>query len=496
MDANSSTLSHMHAARLALTLLPIALLGCAVGPNFTRPRLTAVAGYTASKTPLTMGQGAQEPTQRIVTGRRVSAQWWGLFQSPAMSAVVRDAIQGNKTLKQARATLQAAREEVVAAEGGLYPQISASADATRSRSGGGQAATVASRAGVGNLYAVGATVAYSADVFGATRRKVEQQRALAALQGYQLAAAYLSLTGIAVTDAINIGSLRAQIVATNQVIGGDQQNLALVRQAFEAGKVARTDVLTAETQLASDRTTLPPLRQQLSAARHALAVLTGRSPATWSAPPFDLEAFTLPRTLPLSVPSKLVRQRPDILAAEAQLAADSAAIGIATAQLYPNITLSASLGQQALEAGGLFSAANRVWSLSAGVLAPIFQGGALRAQRHAAIETYRASLAAYQQTVLAGFQQVADTLRALEHDAQLVAAQRELLDTASQSVALQRVSYAAGKSTVLNLIDAQRVYQQARINYVRAQAQRLEDSAQLLVALGGGWWQDRTAGAG
>lgn len=486
---NARTAGSGRASQFAALLLPIILLGCAVGPNFTRPAPPAATRYTASHTPLTNGRRVGEPPQRVEVGKRVSAQWWGLFRSTALNTVVLDAVQGNQTLNQARATLAAAQQEVAVAEGGLYPQLSISADAARSRSAGGQAGSLGSPGGIGNFYSVGANVGYNADVFGATRRKVEQQRALAALQGYQLAAAYLSLTGNAVSDAITIGSLRAQIVATDQVISGDRQNLALVKQAFEAGKVARTDVLTAETQLASDRTTLPPLRQQLSAARHALAVLTGHPPAQWSAPPFDLEDFSLPRTLPLSLPSELVRQRPDILAAEAQLAANSAAIGVATAQLYPNIVLNASIGQQALSAGALFEAANRVWGLSGDVLAPLFQGGALRAQRRAAIATYRASLAAYQQTVLAGLQQVADTLRALLHDGQLVAAQQALLDTASQSLALQRASYAAGKSTVLNLIDAERIYEQARINYVRAHAQRLEDSAQLLVALGGGWWK-------
>ena len=268
----------------------------------------------------------------------------------------------------------------------------------------------------------------------------------------------------------------------------DARNLELVRLKYEAGKAPRTDVLTAETQLAADRAALPGLRQQLAAARDALVVLSGRAPPAWSPPEFALEDFALPRELPLSLPSALARQRPDILAAEARLHADSAAIGVATANLYPSLTLSASLGQQALDGGSLFQSVNTFWSLAGGVTAPLFHGGTLRAQRRAAIDTYSASLASYEQTVLQGLQQVADNLQALAHDAELVDAQRQLLDSARTALALQRASYAAGKADLLQLIDAERTYQRARLGATQAQAQRLNDTAQLFVALGGGWW--------
>lgn len=473
--------------------LAVALAGCAVGPDFVRPAQPRLEGYTASAVPATISSTTGEPVQHIQLGERISAQWWQLFRSPALDHVIRAAIRQNRTLAAARATLAAAQQSVVAARGGLFPQLDLSASAERHKSSALRTVPSGFQTGAGitNLFSIGPTVSYDADVFGGTRRKVEQQQALADFQNYQLAAAYLTLTGNAVTQAIAIASLRAQIQATQEVIANDQQNLSLVRQEFEAGKVARIDILTAQTQLASDRTALPTLHQQLSSARHALATLTGRPPAVWSAPDFDLEEFTLPRELPLSLPSNLVRQRPDILAAEAQLHADNAAIGVATAQLYPSITLSGSFGQQSLSTDTLFNAANQFWSLSAGMLAPIFHGGTLLAQRRAAIDTYRASLATYEQTVLQGFQQVADTLRALAHDAELVDAEREVLDSASQSLELQRISYTAGKTTILNLIDSQRAYQQARLGFVRAQAQRLQDSAQLLVALGGGWWQGK-----
>jgi NodT family efflux transporter outer membrane factor (OMF) lipoprotein len=222
-------------------------------------------------------------------------------------------------------------------------------------------------------------------------------------------------------------------------------------------------------------------------------VLTGRPPAQGSAPDFALDEFTLPGELPVSLPSALARQRPDILAAEAKLHADSAAIGVATARLYPNFTISGALSQQSTDSGALFKRANSFWSLAGDVAAPLFHGGTLHAQRRAAVETYKASLATYQQTVLGGLQQVADTLQSLAQDAELVDSQRSLLDSASAALALQRESYAAGKSDVLQLISAERAYQQARTGSVKAQAQRLTDTAQLFVALGGGWWDAKLA---
>lgn len=468
---------------ICFTATAIVLTGCTVGPNFIRPAPPGLTRYTTRPIPQALESTMGESAQNIELGRRISKQWWQLFNSPALNTVVQYAIRQNRTLQAARQTLAAAEEEVVAVRGGLYPQLALNAGAERARNPG--------RGPISNLYSIGATVNYALDVFGGTQRAVEQQQALAQLQRDQVAAAYLSLTGNAVDETIKIASLRAQINATRGVIAGDRQTLLLVEQAFQVGKVARTDVLTAETQLASDQTTLPPLRQQLSAARDALAILTGRPPATWSAPNFDLASLTLPKTLPLSLPSKLARQRPDILAAEAQLHADSAAIGVATAQLFPSITLDASLGQQAMETGTLFNTANEFWSLSAQILAPLFEGGTLQAQRRAAIDTYRAALATYEQTVLQGFQQVADTLKSLQHDADLVGAQRLLLDTASESLRLQRISYAAGKTNILNLIDADRTYQRARIGFIQSRAQRLTDSAQLFVALGGGWWYRR-----
>ena len=468
------------------------LNGCTVGPDFVPPTPPEVHDYTTAQIPPVIAPVTGEADQRIHIGEEISSQWWELFSEPALNDVLRTAIEKNPTIAAAKATLASARETVTATKGGYYPQVDfpanfdrrkASALTSENSFSGSQGGSLTS-----NLYSLAPIVSYSLDIFGGTRRKVEQQQALAEFQGYELAAAYLTLTGNVVAQAITIASLRSQIQATEVVIAEDEQNFSLVRRKFEAGKAARTDVLTAETQLDSDRTLLPPLRQALSAAKHELSILTGRLPAEWSPPDFNLKDFILPGDLPLTLPSELVRRRPDIMAAEAQLHSDSAAIGVATAQLYPNITLSASLGQEALKAGSLFDQVNRFWSLAAGITQPIFHGGTLKAQQRAAVDTYEASLATYEQTVLQAFQQVADILMAISHDAELIAAARKLLDTSSTSVGLNRLSYTAGKLDILQLIVAERSYQQGLLEYTRAEAQRLQDTAQLFVALGGGWW--------
>jgi NodT family efflux transporter outer membrane factor (OMF) lipoprotein len=311
---------------------------------------------------------------------------------------------------------------------------------------------------------------------------------LADFQSDQLDAAYLSLTGDTVTQAIEVASVRAQLKAVSDILDIDQQNLDLVRTERRAGTVPDSDVVRAESQLAADKTLRPGLDQQLSVAKHALAVLTGRAPGDWSPPDFDLTALTLPSELPVSLPSDLVRQRPDILAAESLLHASSARIGIATAQLYPEITLSAGLSASSLNGGALFDPSGLVWSIAGGLTQPIFDGGRRKAQQRAALADFKASAADYRQTVLLSFGQVADVMQSLTHDAELLASQQRALELASESERLQRINYGAGGVGLIDLLDAQRQYQQARLGYVRAQAQRYQDTIQLLVAMGGGWW--------
>ena len=472
--------------RLSVVTAVSVLSACAVGPNFHRPAPPPVAGYTATATPATLAPGGNEPEQRTVIGQTIEAEWWELFRSPPITDAVQLAIAGNQTLAAAEATLGEAEEAVVEARAAFFPQIDFLASVTRQNRNSSPSRGEASS--TFNLYSLGPTVSYSPDVFGGTRRHVEQEAALAENQGEQLAAAYLTLTGNIVSQAIAIAGTRLEIAAVEGIVADDTKNLDLVQTKLEAGKAAETDVLTAESQLANDRTQLPPLRQQLSAARHAFSVLVGQFPADWTPPDFDLADLSLPGDLPLTLPSELVHQRPDILAAEASLHAASAAIGVATAAMYPSITLSASVGQEALSTATLFTTSSTIWSLASGLTAPIFHGGALRAQRRGAIHAYEAALATYRQTVLQAFAQVADVLEALAHDADLVAGQREALDVADRSRALQRLSYGEGKSDLLLLLDAERLYQQAKLGYARAEAQRYQDTTQLFVAMGSGWW--------
>jgi NodT family efflux transporter outer membrane factor (OMF) lipoprotein len=339
-----------------------------------------------------------------------------------------------------------------------------------------------------NVYSIGPSVTYALDVFGAIKRQVEAQSAIADVSDYQLAAAYLSLGGNITTQAIAIAGLRAQIKTVNALLADDQKNLDLVKTAQAGGTATMVDVTTAQTQLANDRTLLPPLRQQLSVARDALTVYVGKTPADWRPPDFDLDALVLPSVVPVSLPSALVRQRPDILAAEAQLHANAAQIGVATANLYPNFTLNANVLQSATQLSNFFSGAYTAFNIGAAMAAPIFHGGTLSAQRRAAKDAFDASWAAYRQTVIAAFGQVADQLQALAHDAEAITMQRAAVASADQALRLARLSYQAGNSTLLQLLDPERARQQALLGLVRARQQQLTDTAQLLVALGSGWW--------
>jgi NodT family efflux transporter outer membrane factor (OMF) lipoprotein len=461
------------------------LSACAVGPDFVPPSPPQVNQYTRPQTPAKLTPGQGEPGQQLAIGKSIAAKWWELYRSPQLNQVVAQAVNASPSLTAARATLAQVQQTLLQARGDYYPAFDINAAAQRQSTSTAKGTSSTPY----NLYSVGAKVSYAPDVFGGTRRRVEQAVALVENQHYQLAAAYLTLTGNTVTQAINIATVREQIHAAQEIIADDEKNLRLVQLKFKAGKAARRDVLAAESQLASDRVQLPPLKQQLNTAQHALSVLVGKMPGLWLPPDFDLTEFTLPTELPLSVPSKLVRQRPDILAAEAQLHASSAAIGIAASQLYPSLQLSGTLGVESLSSANLFQSSNQFWNLVASLTAPIFHGGALKAQKQAALYAFQASAATYQHTVLSAFAQVADVLRALAHDAELVGAEKTALDTSLASLKLQRLSYAAGKSDLLQLLDAERAYQQARLGYARAQAQRYQDTAQLFVAMGGAWWQ-------
>jgi NodT family efflux transporter outer membrane factor (OMF) lipoprotein len=385
-----------------------------------------------------------------------------LFQSPVLDEVVRAALAESPTLAAADATLAQAREQVVIARAALLPSLSANAGAQHSRAVTGVPGLGApgSSSGSGsNLYSLGLSASYSLDLFGGIRRNIEQQSALAQYQRYELAAAYLTLTGDVVNEALTIAATRLQVATTEELIEVDRKNLALTQREFEVGTATRADVLTADSQLAADLTQLPTLHKQLEQAYDALSVLVGRSPAEWKSHEFDIGELTLPREVPLSLPARLVRQRPDVLAAEAQLHASNAAIGVAIAQEFPSLDLSASVTRQA--------------------------------QVRAVRDTHTAQAATYRAVVLEALGQVADDLWALQYDAQLLTVDRHSVEVASEALKLQQKSYAVGTTSVLSLITAERTYAQARLSYATAQIQQFQDTAGLLVALGGGWWQEQ-----
>jgi NodT family efflux transporter outer membrane factor (OMF) lipoprotein len=480
---------------LAATVAALTLWSCAVGPDFERPTPPGVQGYLhPSPGP---GQTQAQDVQHINPGSEIAGEWWQLFRSPPLDEAVRTALAGSPTLAAADATLAQAREQVNVARAALLPTVSGSAGVQHSGERGqlegpsGFGGPGGSTSSSSNLYTMGLSASYSLDLFGGIRRNIEQQSALAEYQRYQLAAAYLTLTGDVVNEALTIASTRLQIATTQDLIASDRKNLALTQREFDVGVATRADVLTADSQLAADLTQLPSLEKQLEQAYDALTVLVGRPPAAWKPHDFDIAELTLPREIPLSLPARLVRQRPDVLAAEAQLHASNAAIGVAIAQEFPSINLSAAVSRQALEAGGLFHQFDALWDAGGALALPIFEGGAQRAEVRATRDAFKAEAATYRSVVLEALGQVGDDLWALQYDAQLLTVDRHSVDVASEALKLQQKSYAVGTTNVLNLIAAERTYAQARLSYATAQIQQFEDTAGLLVALGGGWWNDR-----
>jgi len=471
---------------LAPLLIGVVLASCTVGPNFTPPSPPTDQAYDAAHA--TPPPVAGEPAQRFAIGQRIAGDWWMLYRSPALDTVLTQAIGRNRDLAAARANLASAQEIVVAARGSLFPQVDFAASAEREK---------VSYAAFGlkqppatfNVFSVGPMVSYSLDPFGRNRRLVEEQQAQADVERYQLTAAYLAVTGNAVTDAIGIAAINAQIAAVDDVVADDRNLLALVQRSVEAGGATDLDVESARSQLAADRTLLPPLQQRLSTARHVLTVLVAETPGTWTPPDFTLDSLVLPADIPVSLPSALVRQRPDILAAEAELHAASAAVGVATAQLYPDITLTAAVEQIGLAPHTLLTAGDNVWNFGAGVTAPLFHGGALRAQERAAEDNFNSARAVYQQVVLQSFAQVADALDSLANNTRLLGEQRAALDSSRRSLELTRRAYEAGDVALLQVLDASRLYSRARLGYAQAEAQRYIDTAQLFLAMGGGWWE-------
>jgi NodT family efflux transporter outer membrane factor (OMF) lipoprotein len=473
-----------------LTLAALALAGCAVGPDFRRPAAPKADRYTPMALPqeTASAPGVGGAAQRLVAGQDIPAQWWTLFHSDALDGLIRQGLADSPNLAAAQATLREAQENARAQFGTLLPSVDANVGAERQKFSPAEFGQSSSPSSLFNLYNASVSVSYTLDVFGANRRQLEALRAQVDYEAYQLEAAYLTLTSNIVTTAVKEASLRAQIQATKDIVAALEKQLELVERRFELGAVPRSDVLTQRTALAQQRATLPPLEKQLAQTRHQLSVYVGQLPSENGLPEFELEALRLPEQLPVSLPSSLVRQRPDIRASEALLHEASAQVGVATANLYPQITLTGSYGSEANKIGDLFSGPAAVWSIAGGLTQPLFHGGQLTAKRRAAIAAYDQAAAQYRETVLEAFQNVADTLRALETDARALRAQADAEAMARDTRDLTEKQFELGAVSYLSLLTAQQQYQQTRISLVQAQATRYSDTAALFQAMGGGWW--------
>jgi len=466
------------------------LAACATGPRFTSPPVPTVSSYVSSRAANGHTGATSTPHERpgeaagqsVVLGMRPPEDWWTLLNSPQLDEVVALALRNNLSLDIARANLARAQEGLAAVQGQRSVQLDLASQVARNKYGSAFLGPEAGTFPTFSDYSVGPSVSYDLDIFGELHHRVERAGAMSAYERQQLRAARLQVLGDTVTEVLDIASARAQIRVIKRIVDADEKTLDLVRAARRVGVVSDIDVLTAESQRDRDRTLLPPLYQELDAARDALAILVGQPPVKWAAPAFTLDELSVPHELSLVVPSELVRARPDIRAAEAELRGANATVGIATADLYPHVSVTAGWAEQGLLTGGTAAA----WSLIGGLTAPVFHGGTLRAQRRAAQDAYNATFLHYQLVVLNAFGQVADTLHSLDHDAQALRAQEQAVASAEATVLLTQQGYRVGNAGILQVVTAERERQVAEIGLVQARARRVADTAALFLASGSG----------
>jgi NodT family efflux transporter outer membrane factor (OMF) lipoprotein len=466
----------------------VTLEGCAVGPNFRSPDVVTPDHYTAAPLPVqtAVAQSETGTAQRFAFAKDLSGDWWTLFGSSELDKMIKQGLTDSPTLAAAQAALRKAEEDLRAISGSiLYPAVNTNLQAARQRTSGN---VNAGPSDTFNLYNASVGVSYTLDIFGGGRRQIEAYQAQIDYQSYLYEATYLTLTANIVTAAIQEASLRAQLNATKDIIEIQQKQLDVIKKQFELGAVSKTAVLSQEAEIAITKARLPAIEKQLDLTRNALAVMIGQFPGKEKLPEFKLETLRLPEELPVSLPSELAHQRPDVRASEALLHQACAMVGVATANLYPQITLSAGYGFQAVSTDILFNGQSAVWNLGAGLLQPLFRGGELTAKRRSALAVYDQAAAQYRQTVLKAFQDVADVLRALEADARTLQAQADAEAAAQSALALIEKQYELGAVSYPAFLLAQRDYQNTRINVIVARAQRYADTAALFQALGGGWW--------
>jgi NodT family efflux transporter outer membrane factor (OMF) lipoprotein len=474
--------------------IAICLAGCAVGPRFEPPAAPTVADYTAEPLPKqTVAAPVRDgEAQRLVAGMDVPADWWTLFRSTDLDALVAESLANNPTLRAAKAALRQARELREAQRGALFPTLQAQYSRTRQRDAVGTLSpTLASEEPLYNLHTAQVSVSYLLDLFGANRRRLESATALADAQRFELESAYLTLTSNVVAAAVDEASVREQLAATNDILLGEREVVQILRRQYEIGSIAQLDVMAQEAQLATTEATIPPLERQLAQQRDLLAALTGRLPSDMPPQTFLLSSLTLPLDLPVSVPANLVHQRPDVRAAEAQLHAATADVGVAISDLLPQFPIIATSGSTATEFPALFAAGNVFWVVGASLSETLFAGGALVHRKRAAEAALDEAGAQYRSVVLAAFENVADTLEALQFDAEAVSAAARAEQAAAQSLEATRHNVEIGTTSSLAFLNAEQIYNQARLGLATARANRYADTVALFQALGGGWWNVR-----
>jgi len=477
---------------LALVLAAALLLtsSCVVGPNFRKPAPPDVGGYTptpistTSSTPNVAGGEAQ----RLIEGKDIPGEWWKVFHSQPLDDLIERALKANPDLKAAQAALAAARESMLAQRGYYYPNVTGSFTATRARSAADLSPVTSTTVVNYSLYTPQVSVSFVPDVFGLNRRTVESLAAQAQQARFALIATHITLSSNVAAGAIQEASLRGQIDATQELIKINTDMLKILREQYANGYVGQLDVAAQEAQLAQVTATLPPLRKQLAQQRDALAALAGGFPNQDFAEKFELSSLQLPQELPLSLPSRLVEQRPDVRQAEENLHAASAQVGVAIANRLPSIALTADAGSAPTAFSNMFSGGNGFWDLTAGITQPIFNAGTLKHRERAAKAAFTQAAEQYRGTVVTAFQNVADTLHALEQDADALKAASAAADAAKVTLDLVTAQVRAGYAGYLALLSAEQSYQQAVINLVQTRANRYADAAALFQALGGGWW--------
>ncbi|MBS0272437.1 MAG: efflux transporter outer membrane subunit [Proteobacteria bacterium] len=472
-----------------MVLWSFLLVGCTVGPDFESPKAPQVDSYTESELPEeTVGaKGPGGEIQHFIEGKDIPGCWWHLFHSSSLNKLIEIALKNNANLQIAEAAFRQAEANLQVSVSSLYPFINVQALPERQRFNPA-VFDVQTPPVTFNLYNITTNVSYTLDLFGSIRRQIETSEAQLEFQRFQAEATYLTLTTNVVTSAITEASLRAQIHATEEIIKAQEKILEITKKKFILGGVSRLDVLAQETQLSQTRASLPVLQNNLAKIRNAIAVLIGGFPSESDIPAFSLADLCLPTELPVSIPSALVQQRPDIKAAEALLHAATAQVGLATANLLPQVTLTGAYGWTSDQLKTLFEHRSVVWNIIGNILQPVFQGGALLAKRRGAYAALEQAAGQYRQTVLQAFQNVADTLKALELDAYQLQIQTDAEEAAFNTLTLSQTQYKVGAVNYLYLLDAERQYQQALIGRIQAQAARYADTAALFQALGGGWW--------